>query len=37
MISLGPSLADWARSADLLMQQSLASPSPLTLAVVFAG
>jgi cytochrome c-type biogenesis protein len=37
MISLGPSLADWARGADLLMQQSLASPSPLTLAVVFAG
>ena len=37
MISLGPSFADWARSADSLLQQSLASPSPLTLAVVFAG
>ncbi len=37
MISLGPSFADWARSADSLLQQSLASPSPFTLAVVFAG
>ena len=37
MISLGPSFTDWARSADSLLQQSLASPSPLTLAVVFAG
>jgi len=37
MISLGLQLADWARSADVLLQQSLATPSPTTLAVVFAG
>ena len=37
MISLGLQLADWARSADVLLQQSLAAPSPTTLAVVFAG
>jgi cytochrome c-type biogenesis protein len=37
MISLGPLLADWARSADVLLQQSLATPTPFTLAVVFAG
>lgn len=30
-------LADWARSAELLLQQSLAHPGPLTLALVFAG
>lgn len=37
MISLGPQLADWARSSELILQQSLASPGPTTLAVVFAG
>jgi len=37
MISLGPQLADWARSSEALLQQSLASPTPTTLAVVFAG
>ncbi len=37
MISVGPQLADWARSSELLLQQSLASPGPTTLAVVFAG
>ena len=37
MMSLGPQLADWARSADVLLQQSLATPTPSTLAVVFAG
>lgn len=37
MISLGPQLADWARTSEALLQQSLASPSPGTLAVVFAG
>lgn len=37
MISLGPQLADWARTSEALLQQSLANPSPGTLAVVFAG
>jgi cytochrome c-type biogenesis protein len=37
MISFGPQLADWARTSEALLQQSLASPSPGTLAVVFAG
>jgi cytochrome c-type biogenesis protein len=37
MISFGLPLADWARSADVLLQQSLATPSPLTLALVFGG
>jgi len=37
MISLGPQLADWARTSEALLQQSLASPSPGTVAVVFAG
>ncbi|MCP9809074.1 sulfite exporter TauE/SafE family protein [Cyanobium sp. HWJ4-Hawea] len=37
MISLGPLLAEWARSSELLLQQSLASPTPLTVALVFAG
>ena len=37
MISFGLQVADWARSADVLLQQSLATPSPTTLAVVFAG
>jgi len=37
MISFGLQLADWARSADVLLQQSLATPSLTTLAVVFAG
>jgi cytochrome c-type biogenesis protein len=37
MISFGLQLADWARSADVLLQQSLAAPSFTTLAVVFAG
>ncbi|MCS5706103.1 sulfite exporter TauE/SafE family protein [Synechococcus sp. FGCU-3] len=37
MISLGLLVADWARSADVLLQQSLATPSPTTLAIVFAG
>jgi cytochrome c-type biogenesis protein len=37
MISVGPQLADWARSSELLLQQSLAAPGPTTLAVVFAG
>jgi len=30
-------LADGARSAELLLQQSLAQPGPLTLALVFSG
>ena len=37
MISIGLPLADWARSADVLLPQSLATPTPLTLAAVFAG
>jgi cytochrome c-type biogenesis protein len=37
MISLGPQLADWARTSEALLQQSLANPSPGTVAVVFAG
>lgn len=30
-------LADWARSSEQLLQQSLAHPGPLTLALVFGG
>ena len=37
MNSLGLQLADWARSSEVLLLQSLATPSPLTLAVVFAA
>ncbi|MFM7550040.1 MAG: cytochrome c biogenesis protein CcdA [Cyanobacteriota bacterium] len=37
MNGFGLPLADWARSADVLLQQSLATPSPITLAMVFAG
>jgi cytochrome c-type biogenesis protein len=37
MSSLGPLLADWARSSDQLLQASLAHPGPLTLALVFSG
>lgn len=37
MMSFGPQLADWARTSEALLQQSLASPSPGTVAVVFAG
>ena len=37
MISLGPQLADWARSSEALLQNSLASPTPGTVAVVFIG
>ena len=37
MISLGPQLADWARNSEALLQHSLASPTPSTVAVVFAG
>ncbi|MEB3271564.1 MAG: cytochrome c biogenesis protein CcdA [Synechococcus sp.] len=37
MSSVALLLADGARSAELLLQQSLAQPGPLTLAVVFSG
>jgi Cytochrome c biogenesis protein len=37
MISFGPQLADWARSSEALLQHSLASPTPTTVGVVFAG
>ena len=37
MASNAPVLADWARHADTLLQSSLGSPGPLTLAVVFAA
>jgi cytochrome c-type biogenesis protein len=37
MISFGPQLADWARSSETLLQHSLASPTPTTVGVVFAG
>jgi cytochrome c-type biogenesis protein len=37
MISFGPQLADWARSSEALLQHSLASPTPTTFGVVFAG
>lgn len=30
-------LADWGRSGELLLQQSLSHPGPLTLALVFSG
>jgi cytochrome c-type biogenesis protein len=37
MPSLGPLLADWARSSEQLLQLSLAHPGPFTLALVFSG
>jgi cytochrome c-type biogenesis protein len=37
MSSVALLLADGARSAELLLQQSLAQPGPLTLALVFSG
>ncbi len=37
MNSFGPQLADWARSSEALLQHSLASPTPTTIGVVFAG
>jgi cytochrome c-type biogenesis protein len=37
MPSPGLLLADWARTAELLLQSSLSHPGPLTLALVFAG
>ncbi|MEX0588510.1 MAG: cytochrome c biogenesis protein CcdA, partial [Cyanobium sp.] len=37
MISFGPQLAEWARSSEALLQQSLANPTPATVGVVFAG
>ena len=37
MGGLGTQWADWARSAELLLQGSLASPGPWTLGLVFAA
>ena len=37
MFNLPLLLADWGRSGEVLLQQSLAHPGPLTLALVFAG
>lgn len=37
MLSLGPLLADWARSSEQLLRLSLAHPGPFTLALVFSG
>ncbi len=37
MMSPGPQLADWARSADHLLQSSLGTPGPLTVAVIFTA
>ena len=37
MLSLGPLLADWARSSEQLLRLSLGHPGPLTLALVFSG
>ncbi|MBM5799093.1 MAG: cytochrome c biogenesis protein CcdA [Cyanobacteria bacterium K_Offshore_0m_m2_072] len=37
MWSPGPLLADWARTAEDLIQHSLAAPGPLTLVLVFAA
>jgi len=37
MPSLGLLLADWARTAELLLQSSLSHPGPITLGLVFAG
>jgi cytochrome c-type biogenesis protein len=37
MLSLGPLLADWARSSEQLLRLSLAHPGPFTLGLVFGG
>jgi len=37
MLSLGPLLADWARSSEQLLRFSLGHPGPFTLALVFGG
>jgi cytochrome c-type biogenesis protein len=37
MLSLGPLLADWARSSEQLLRFSLGHPGPFTLALVFSG
>jgi cytochrome c-type biogenesis protein len=37
MLSLGPLLADWARSSEQLLRVSLGHPGPFTLALVFSG
>ncbi len=37
MLSLGPLLADWARSSEQLLRLSLGHPGPFTLALVFTG
>ena len=37
MPSLGPLLADWARSSEQLLRLSLGHPGPFTLALVFSG
>ncbi|MFN6338739.1 MAG: cytochrome c biogenesis CcdA family protein [Cyanobacteriota bacterium] len=37
MTSLGLQLADWTRSSEELLRASLGHPTPLTLALVFAG
>jgi cytochrome c-type biogenesis protein len=37
MLSLGPLLADWARSSEQLLRLSLGHPGPFTLALVFGG
>jgi cytochrome c-type biogenesis protein len=37
MLSLGPLLADWARSSEQLLRLSLGHPGPFTLALVFIG
>lgn len=37
MPSLGLLLADWARTAEVLLQSSLSHPGPLTLGLVFVG
>ena len=37
MLSLGPLLADWARSSEQLLRLSLAHPGPFTLGLVFSG
>ena len=37
MTSLGLQLADWTRSSEALLRASLGHPTPLTLALVFAG
>jgi len=37
MLSIGPLVADWARSGEQLLRLSLAHPGPFTLALVFSG